>query len=53
MPTTLAQALGGLPWARVGRFNDTGRLELSLKRVPMVSAPIDQLKAAWKGPLAW
>ncbi|MDK1031642.1 MAG: AIR synthase-related protein, partial [Planctomycetia bacterium] len=45
---------GGVPMAEIGEIPGTRRLEIiGLGGAPVVSADIENLKSAWKKPLAW
>jgi phosphoribosylformylglycinamidine (FGAM) synthase-like enzyme len=44
------RALGELPWASVGEFNNSGRLTLEAAGIDVA---IDELQEAWKRPLDW
>ncbi|MEX2118079.1 MAG: phosphoribosylformylglycinamidine synthase subunit PurL [Pirellulales bacterium] len=46
-------ALGEVPFARIGRVVEGGRMEVFDGERAVISAGIDTLKQAWQRPLAW
>ncbi|MGE4286062.1 MAG: phosphoribosylformylglycinamidine synthase subunit PurL [Phycisphaerae bacterium] len=51
--TEFEKALAGIAFAKIGSVTDTGRLVVRAGGVEAINASIDEMKAAWKKPLAW